>query len=223
MWYILPPMVLSSKSINTLKLHGHKLESLENDEVVLSSLMELHLSDVHADDQVMKNLFAQCPLLHPLEIAHDDNLLSISSCFENLKHLHLRDVSCTDEWLNSQVSSLPLLEHLYISACDNAESIKISSPRFRELIIYECEKLVEVKFDTPNLRIFKYIGYPVSLSSGALALSETHLWLYSRHNIYDSQWCVKYIDLLARFHKFSKVLNLQACEYEICLFCQATT
>lgn len=222
-WYILPPMVLSSKSINVLKLHSFKLESLGNDDVKLSSLRKLHLSDVYADDRVMKNLFAQCPLLHHLEIARDNNLVNISSCFKNLKQLHLCDVSYTDEWLNSQVSSLLLLEQLHISACDNAESIKISSPRLTKLIIYSCEKLVEVKFDTPNLRIFKYIGYAVSLSSGPLALSETDLCFYSRHNIYDSQWCVKYIDLLARFHKFSKVLNLRTRNYQVCLFCQTTT
>lgn len=173
-WNSLPQMVLCSKSINVLTLQNYKLESPGNEDVKLLSLRKLHLSDVYADDQVMNNLFAQSPLLQHLEFVRYNNLVNVSS-YKNLKHLDLCDGSYTDEWLNSQISGLPLLEQLHISLCNNIESITISSLRLKKLIINTCERLVEVKIDTPNLTIFAYAGDLVSLSSSALILSETEL------------------------------------------------
>lgn len=240
MFFSLPQMVLFSKSLNVLRLRGYKLEPLRND--VKLSLRELHLSRVYADDQVMNNLVAQCPFIEKLVFDHccgfnslDIKALTavsisifsmprckvnITSCM-NLKYLHLCGGSYTDEWLSSQISRLPLLEQLYISTCNYLESIRISSPRLKTLGIRLCDFLIEVKIDTPNLSIFKYHGDIVSLSSGALALSEADLCISSLsffpRNI-GSQWYIKYIELLAMFRKFSKVLNLRTYDYKVCLF-----
>lgn len=236
-WYSLPQMVLCSKSVNVLKLQGYKLESLPLGNDLNLSLRKLSLSDVYADDQVMNNLVAQCPLIEDLEfdccqgfksldikapnassIAIATLLkceVSITSC-KNLKRLVLWNCSFTDEWLCNQISRLPLLEHLFIRCCQNIERIKISSTPLKTLCICMCERLVEVEIYTPNLRIFKYDGDVVSLSSGALTLSVTEL-CFSSHDV-DSQWYVNYTELLARFHKYSKVLNLRSRDCEVHLF-----
>lgn len=236
-WYSLPQMVLCSKSVNVLKLQGYKLESLPLGNDLNLSLRKLSLSNVYADEQVLNNLVAQCPLIEDLEfdccqgfksldikapnassIAIATLLkceVSITSC-KNLKRLVLWDCSFTDEWLCNQISRLPLLEHLFIRCCQNIERIKISSTPLKTLCICMCERLVEVEIYTPNLRIFKYDGDVVSLSSGALTLSVTEL-CFSSHDV-DSQWYVNYTELLARFHKYSKVLNLRSRDCEVHLF-----
>lgn len=101
-WNSLPQMVVCSKSLKVLTLQNYKLESLRNDDVKLLSLRKLHLSDVYADDQVMNNLFAQCPLLQHPKFVRYNSLVNVSSC-KNLKHLDLCDGFYTDEWLNSQI------------------------------------------------------------------------------------------------------------------------
>lgn len=235
-WYSLPQMVLCTKSINVLKLQGYKLESPPGNDLNLS-LRKLRLSDVYADDQVMNNLISQCPLIEDLQIVRCQGFrsldikalnasliailsllkfdVSVTSC-KNLKWLDLCECPCTDDWLCSQIPRLPLLEQLLIRHCKNLERIKIPSTSLKTLGIGPCERLAEVKIDTPNLRIFKYNGDVVSLSSGALSLSEAEL-CFSSHNI-DSQWYVNYIELIGRFHKFSKVLNLQSKDCEVHLF-----
>ncbi|KDO41639.1 hypothetical protein CISIN_1g048285mg [Citrus sinensis] len=66
-WYSLPQMVLCSKSVNVLKLQGYKLESLPLGNDLNLSLRKLSLSNVYADEQVLNNLVAQCPLIEDLE------------------------------------------------------------------------------------------------------------------------------------------------------------
>lgn len=228
-WYDLPQIVLCSKSVNVLKLKGYKLGSLRSD-VELSSLRKLSLSDVYAADQVVNNLVAQCPLIEDLEFVRCQGFnsleikalnarsisiaslaasckIDITSC-QNLKCLILSEGPFTDGWLCCQVSRLLLLEQLCIWCCDNIGSIKILGPCLKILTIFRCKKLVEVMLDTPNLNIFRYTGDIVSFSSGALTLSEADLHFSS--NKIDSEWYEKYIELIARFHKFSKVLNLQS-------------
>lgn len=111
----------------------------------------------------------------------------------------------------------------YISLCKNIESIQISSLRLKKLIINTCERLVEVKIDAPNLTIFAYAGDLVSFSSSALTLSETDLCFSTPYDIYDSQWYVKYCELLARFHKLSKVLILRTYNSKACLIYQTAS
>lgn len=212
-WFDLPEMVLYSKSLKVLKLEGCKLESLRND--VSLSLRKLSLSEVYADDQVMNNLVAQCPLIEDLEFDRCEGFktLDIASC-KNLKGLSFLgrgSFTVTDGWLRSQIPRLPLLERLRIFLCGNIKSINIFSPRLKILGIHSCDKLDEVKLDTPNLNKFNYKGDLISFSSAALTLSETHLYF---SEIIDSQLHTKYIELLAMFHKFSKVLNLQTCSSE---------
>lgn len=208
-WFDLPEIVLRSKFLKVLKLRGYKLESLRND--VRLPLRKLSLSNVYADDQVINNLVAQCHLIEDLEFVHCEGFktLDITSC-KNLKCLSLLgwgSFTVTDGWLCSQIPRLPLLERLRIFLCGNIKSINIISPSLKILGIHSCGKLDEVKLDTPNLNKFKYKGDLISFSSAALTLSETHLYFSS--NI-DSQLRAKYIELLARFHKFSKVLNLES-------------
>lgn len=135
---------------------------------------------------------------------------------KNLKFLSLYAASVVDEWLSYLISRLPVLEVLGISRCYKLESIEISSPCLKGLKIIGCKKLAAVKIETPNLRKFGYNGDIISFSSSALTLLETNLYLYSG-NI-DSQWYVKYIELIARFRRSSKVLILRCDRGENVIF-----
>ncbi|KAL5767472.1 hypothetical protein ACOSQ2_014255 [Xanthoceras sorbifolium] len=130
------------------------------------------------------------------------------ACCKNLKGLTLEGVSLKDEWLYSLLSSLPFLKYLEIGCSQDLERIMITSPSLERLLIYACFSLVELKIDTPNLGYFNYYGHMISFSSNALALSNIDVSFKTEN--FDTQWYVKYIELLAQFHHCSEMLNLEA-------------
>ncbi|KAL5767471.1 hypothetical protein ACOSP7_014076 [Xanthoceras sorbifolium] len=132
--------------------------------------------------------------------------ISVTNCI-NIKNLDLKSVSTKDEWLNCLISRLPLLEGLSICDCFQLRSADISSPCLRKLLFSGCEELVELKIDTPNLQCFTYSGDMISMSLNALALSELEVELPQKHD--DTQWLVKYIELLSKIHYCSQV-NLRS-------------
>lgn len=159
----------------------------------------------------------------------------IAAC-KNLKSLKLAGVSITDEWLCNQISKHPLLkdlilrrcvdlrsveishpflEHLRISSCEELRSVKILSLHLDELSIRGCKKLDELKIETPNLHIFCYEGDMVSFASDVLTL-ETNVYFYPENM--DTEWYIRYIELLARFDCVSKALNLHSSNGQVCLF-----
>ncbi|KAJ4718035.1 F-box protein [Melia azedarach] len=220
-FYNLPQMVLCLKSITVLKLRGFKLES-PGSNVKLSSLRELYLSDVDADAHVVENLVGGCPLIE---------FLSIEFCggFKSLKLFGLSKLSIIKVQSNSELermtinapnarsmavigpdilSDINIATCLHLGLCYELESIKISSSSLKRLRISRCMNLVEVKFETPNLTKFGYEGEIISFSSGVLSLLETDFYICSS-NI-DNEWYVKFVELITKFHGFSKVLNLQS-------------
>lgn len=104
------------------------------------------------------------------------------------------------------------LEDLCISSWNNLQNLKISSPRIKILTLRTCENLFEVMLETPNLSVFDYSGDIFSSTSCSLSLLEASIHFFSE-NI-DSQWYVKYIGLLARFHWLSKLLKLHSRDCE---------
>ncbi|TXG70484.1 hypothetical protein EZV62_005419 [Acer yangbiense] len=123
-----------------------------------------------------------------------------------IRSLHLTSVSITDEWFCSHVPKLPLLEDLRLIHCDKLKCVKISSPYLRTLHCVQCDELVELKVDAPNLHYLLYSGDVISLSLNALSLSKVDVRLSCRDT--DTQWYLKYVDFLAKLHRFSEVLNL---------------
>ena len=107
-----------------------------------------------------------------------------------------------------------------MTKCHKLTSVRISSPCLKTLILECCDNLIQVEIETPNLSIFKYHGDLISFSSNALSLSETSL-CFSSHLMVNIKWIVKYIEILAMFQKFSKVLNLQCREGEVCQWLNA--
>ncbi|KAH9665484.1 putative F-box protein [Citrus sinensis] len=128
------------------------------------------------------------------------------SC-KNLKSLFLCITSVVDETLSYHITRLVVLECLGLIVCFELQNIKISSPSLKRLEIFKCTKLAAVEIETPNLSKCKYNGGVVPFSSStALKLLETDLNLYTIN--FDPQWYVKFIELIAKFHQWSKVLNL---------------
>ncbi|KAI9161042.1 hypothetical protein LWI28_013904 [Acer negundo] len=125
---------------------------------------------------------------------------------KNLRSLHLTLVSITDEQFCSHVPKLPLLEDLRIIQCYKLKCVKISSPYLRTLHCVKCDELFELKVDAPNLHNLLYSGDVISLSLNAVSLSKVDVKLSCRNT--DTQWYLKYVDFLAKFHRFSEVLNL---------------
>ncbi|KAJ4718754.1 F-box domain containing protein [Melia azedarach] len=265
-WYNVPPIVLSSKSIDVLTLIHCKLESTRSD--LKLSLRKLCLIKVRCDDQVINNIFLRCGLLEYLEvtachgfktiklfgltklskiiIGQNDEVkqlkidalnanswlcirsnmlheLQLDIC-KNLTSLSLGSSSSfTDEWLCSIISRIPLLEKLSICQFYNIECMKISSCRLKDLSITICGNLVEVRLETPNLHIFRYVGDVISFSSGSdLTLSETHLCLTPKRVAFllepfdniEPEWHKKYVELIAKFRQCSNVVNLQSLHLE---------
>lgn len=182
-------------------------EGLESLELVnLSNLNEIILvttSDIKRVE--IKTLNVSTLTLHqtslfPIEI-------NVSSC-KNLKCLTFHFLPIEDEWLCNGISKFPLLEYLSITKCNRLQSIRISSPCLKTLILECCDKLIQVEIENPNLSIFKYHGDLISFSSNALSFSETSL-CFSSHYMVNIEWVVEYIEILAMFQKFSKALNLQ--------------
>lgn len=107
-----------------------------------------------------------------------------------------------------------------MTKCHKLTSVRISSLCLKTLILECCDKLIQVEIETPNLSIFKYHGDLISFSSNALSLSETSL-CFSSHLMVNIEWVVEYFEILAMFQKFSKVLNLQCREGEVCQWLNA--
>lgn len=193
----------SCRGIKSLKLLDHrKLSNVKP---------EYNEGLAHVDIQKALSLKSICivrPGLHQTDIG-------ITSC-KNLSQLNVRGGSFTDEQLCNLISELPLLEDLCISSWNKIQNLKISSSRIKFLTLRACENLAEVLFETPNLSVFRYSGDIFSWTTCSLSLSEASLHFFSK-NI-DSQWYVKYIELLARFHQFSKFLRLHSCDCEVRLF-----
>lgn len=192
------------------------LQSL--DLVNLSNLKEIILvntSDIKRVEIKTSNVNALAihqTYLFPIEI-------NVSSC-GNLKRLTFDFLPIADEWLCNGISKFPLLEYLSMTKCHKLKSVRISSPCLKTLILECCDNLIQVEIETPNLSIFKYHGDLISFSSNALSLSETSL-CFSSHLMVNIKWIVKYIEILAMFQKFSKVLNLQCREGEVCQWLNA--
>ncbi|KAJ0013468.1 hypothetical protein Pint_19613 [Pistacia integerrima] len=130
------------------------------------SLRTFCLVSVYADEHVIRNLVAGCPLIEYLTIRSSDGFKSLEF---NL--------------------NLLLLQYLSITSCCQLRSINIPSPSLKKLVI-NGYSLVEVKLETPNLSIFKFRGDAISFISNALALSETDLYVDSNsdHHLWQSLW-----------------------------------
>ncbi|KAJ4718031.1 F-box domain containing protein [Melia azedarach] len=174
----------------------------------LSGLSKLSIIKVQSNSE-LEWMTINAPNARSMAVIGPDILsdINIATC-KNLKFLGLCTASVVDGWLSNQIPGLPLLEGLNIGLCYELKSIKISSSSLKTLVISSCMNLVEVKFETPNLTKFGYEGEIISFSSGVLSLLETDFYIYSS-NI-DNEWYVKFVELITKFHGFSKVLNLQS-------------
>ena len=107
----------------------------------------------------------------------------------------------------SITTSLAQLAHIekLIIHCNMLGKIKISSQSLKALFLVECDKLVEVKIDTPKLCLLSYCGHSkISLSLNAsVYLSEAS---YQMVRPVD-HWDVQKIELLSKLSN-SKLLYL---------------
>jgi hypothetical protein len=216
--YQVPESILRAKSIILLKLSASNLKSKSSyNDINLSSLRKLILSQVDMDDQIFSSLIYGCPVLEEIEIAQCYGLKNIHlpAClpklmaiallydcnglesFEveapNLKKLVLNSPIVTDKWLHSVLSKHPLIESLVLKFCDMLERIKISSDRMKSLIICQCSYLVEVNIVTPNLHRLGYSGDVIPFSPNDFTLLEVSLH-FSRKTSLD----VETIEFLAK-------------------------
>ncbi|TXG68771.1 hypothetical protein EZV62_003706 [Acer yangbiense] len=158
-------------------------------------------------DFELKRVSIKAMNLHSFEIYAPTALYEINVDYcKNLKRLSLGGISIKDEWLCNLVRKLQLLEYLGIGSCDDLESVKISCPTLKTLQISECSNLVELKIDTPNLSVLHYWGDMISFSSNALSLSDIDIELNPKK--FDTEWYIKYIELVAQLHHFSDSLVL---------------
>nr|POE69308.1 hypothetical protein CFP56_42884 [Quercus suber] len=129
--------------------------------------------------------------------------INLINC-KNLKKLELYTECMTDEWFHYHISQLAHIEKLIIH-CNMLEKIKISSQSLKALFLLKCDKLVEVKIDTPKLCLLSYCGHSkISLSLNAsVYLSEA---CYQMVRPVD-HWDVQKIELLSKLSN-SKVLYL---------------
>ncbi|TXG69213.1 hypothetical protein EZV62_004148 [Acer yangbiense] len=132
----------------------------------------------------------------------------------NLKNMELEGASIKDVSLYKLISELSLLESLYLGSCCKLKTVKISSPSLKTLKISNCYKVVELMIDSPNLSHFTYDGGMISLCSNALALSNIDLCFKLIKFDTQTQWYVKLVELLTKFHSFSETLKLQVSEDE---------
>lgn len=180
-------------------LESLELVNLSNlNEIILVTTSDIKRVEIRALN--VRALTVHQTALFPIEI-------NVSSC-KNLKCLTFHFLPIEDEWLCNGISKFPLLEYLSITKCDRLKNIRISSPCLKTLILECCDKLIQVEIETPSLSIFKYHGDLISFSSDALSLTEASL-CFSSHYMVNIEWLVEYIEILAMFQKFSKVLNLQ--------------
>ncbi|TXG70485.1 hypothetical protein EZV62_005420 [Acer yangbiense] len=216
-YYNLPQIVLYANSIDILELQNCKLE-LPRNNVMLSSLRKLSLFRVDVDDHMMKNLVAGCPLIEYLHVVE---------CYQSLKNLVLFGLSTLKEIklehsytleridieaLNVQLLSITgFPSRINFSFCKNLISLHLTSVSITDETLHcgECDELVELKVDAPNLHYLLYSGDVISLSLNALSLSKVDVELSCQCQDIDTHWYLKYVDFLAKFHRFSEVLNLQ--------------
>ncbi|KAJ4705668.1 F-box domain containing protein [Melia azedarach] len=220
-WFKLPQSVLCVRSITVLELGGCKLE-FGGSSMKLPSLRRLLLKQVKAEDRVIDNLVARCPLIE---------YLRIDEC-EGFKSLELFTLSRVDK---IKVCNNYELERLDVNAV-NVHSVSIVGSTSCEINIAPCKSLKRLKLDmvsirddrfyyqiselplleylsisrleTPNLNTFEYVGNIVTFTSIDISLSKADLYFCSESM--DSDWFIAYIDLLAKFHQFSRVLTLQS-------------
>ncbi|KAJ4718652.1 F-box/LRR-repeat protein [Melia azedarach] len=159
--------VIKCQGFKRLKLYGlsklSKITLYNNDD-----LRHLKIDSLNANS----SLCIRSNMPYELDICKRLTSLSLSGTNR------IDSISFTEEWLCTNIYRLPLLEKLSISHFSNIERMKISSCRLKSLEISVCIKLVEVRFETPNLSRFSYAGDVIISfsSSAALTLSETHLF-----------------------------------------------
>ncbi|XP_031252165.1 putative F-box/LRR-repeat protein At3g18150 isoform X1 [Pistacia vera] len=204
---VIEKLVAGSPLIEYLKIDFcHGVKSLE-----LSNVTKLSKIKVYGGgfSRELKQLDVNALNVHSISLSQLSGPceINIAPC-KSLKRLKLRRLVIRDEWLCNEMLKLPLLEYLSIMHCNKLESIKISSPSLKELLITECSNLVEVNMVTSNLSRFKYSGDVISFLFNDLTLSQVDLNFHSE-NI-DDQWYAKYTELLAKFHQCSKVFYLRS-------------
>ncbi|KAH9713199.1 F-box/LRR-repeat protein 25 [Citrus sinensis] len=158
-----PQVFLCSKSLNVLVLTSSKLESPRS--VWLPSLRELHLSEVNADDQVIKNLVAGCPLIEVLCIRTCGGFKSLELIGHSNK---LNEIRVFD---NKELKWVPFVPcEINVASCKNLKSLKISRassitdewlcshisncPLLESLTIDSCPRFTSVKISSLHLKQF---------------------------------------------------------------------
>ncbi|XP_031258470.1 F-box/LRR-repeat protein At2g42720-like isoform X2 [Pistacia vera] len=176
--YNLPQIVFCAESLDVLELSGCKLYSPRIS--VQLSLRKLYLVDVYADDQMIENLFARCPLIEYLTI---DSCKGFKSLELSLSKLHEIKVSNNDELKKVEIKALNVHSvtiteikacEIDIASCRNLKNLILSKLSIMDdwlcnvisdfsllqyLSITNCYELKRIKISSPSLKELVIYGF----------------------------------------------------------------
>jgi hypothetical protein len=122
-WYFLPQIIYSAKSINMLELINCGL-GLPKCKVKLDSLRKLYLSHVYADNEVLQDVIAGCPMI-------EDLCLCECRGITNLELLNLGKLREIKLWRNSELVRVSIKElddvHSIVICPDQDNNIFVTS------------------------------------------------------------------------------------------------
>ncbi|KAI9178247.1 hypothetical protein LWI28_024319 [Acer negundo] len=119
----------------------------------LSGLCKLNVIKL-IDNSDLQQVVIITPNVSLLSIVGPNRPLEIHHSFsKNLKRLSLSSIPVCNKWLHDQIFKLPELEYLKLHDYP-LNSLKLSSPSLKTLLILECTYLVEISIVTPNLQLF---------------------------------------------------------------------
>lgn len=185
--------VSSCPGLKTVDLFGHEklkkididgwdLEKVDVNLVNLASLFVFHLAQGGTFD------------------------IGMTNC-ANLRRLELVGAVVKRNRLSCIISELLLLECLELRDCQVGEKLIVSNASLEGIEIRNCEGLIELVIDSPNLRRFTYYGDIINICHDASALSRINLsfWPYRKMEKY-----IKLVELLGQFHGCSGELTLSS-------------
>ncbi|TXG68689.1 hypothetical protein EZV62_003624 [Acer yangbiense] len=130
-WYFLPQIIYSAKSINMLELINCGL-GIPKCKVELDFLRKLYLSDVYADNEVLQDVIAGCPMIEDLSLCRCRGI-------KNLELFNLAKLRVIKLWRNSE------LVRVSIEELDDVHSIVICPDQdnniFCDIVINSCKSL----------------------------------------------------------------------------------
>ncbi|TXG68709.1 hypothetical protein EZV62_003644 [Acer yangbiense] len=101
-WYFLPQIIYSAKSINMLELINCGL-GIPKCKVELDFLRKLYLSDVYADNEVLQDVIAGCPMIEDLSLCRCRGI-------KNLELFNLAKLRVIKLWRNYELVMVSIKE-----------------------------------------------------------------------------------------------------------------